>query len=146
MVLIAGDFTYLYALWDTFFIYFATVVLAYGCGLAHGIIGILLTQYFRKKVERPTSSSPTGNAQANATTPDNDLGAQQPTSPPMPFAESTVRLPQTIPTDISVGCGERTYRYHNAKQPCQIHQEYGKAHKTKWYTPCKVCFPEFYSR
>ena len=65
MVLIAIDLTYLYALWDTFFLYSATVVLAYGCGLAHGIIGILLMQYIRK--ERPTSST-----QTNAMTGDED--------------------------------------------------------------------------
>ena len=165
MVLIAIDLTYLYALWDTFFLYSATVVLAYGCGLAHGIIGILLMQYFRKK--RPTSSTQTdattgekdqaqpdhstnasANAPANAPIPDNNLGAQQPIPPPMPFAENVVHIHETIPSDIAIGLGKDTYRYHNANRPCRTHSEYEKNanNKTKWFTPCKQCFPEFYSR
>ena len=165
MVLIAIDLTYLYALWDTFFLYSATVVLAYGCGLAHGIIGILLTQHFRKK--RPTSSTQTNattgdedqaqpdrsrnasaNAPANASIPDTNLGAQQPIPPPMPFAEHIVHVHQTIPSDISVGLGKDTYRYHNANRPCRTFSEYGKNanNKTKWFIPCKHCFPEFYSK
>ena len=161
MVLIAIDLTYLYALWDTFFLYSATVVLAYGCGLTHGIIGVLLTQYFRK---RPTSSTQTGtttgdedqaqpdrsrNAPANASIPGNNLGAQQPIPPPMPFAEQTVRIrhTQTIPSSISVGLGDYTDRYHNATTPCSTHVKYARnpKNKTKWFTPCKNCFPEFYS-
>ena len=168
MVLIAIDLTYLYALWDTFFLYSATVVLAYGCGLAHGIIGILLMQYFRKK--RPTSSTQTdatpgdedqaqpdrsrnasANAPANAPVPDNDLGAQQPIPPPpMPRAERTIHIhhTETIPSDISVGLGACTHRYHNATRPCGTHLQYSKdpKHKTKWFTPCKDCYPDFYSR
>ena len=150
MVLIAGDLTYLYALWDTFFIYSATVVLAYGCGLAHGIIGILLTQHFRKK--RPTSSTQTNdapaNAPANAPIPDNKLGAQQPIPPPMPFAENVVHIHETIPSDIAIGLGKDTHRYHNTTRPCSTYSKYEKNanNKTKWSTPCKHCFPEFYSR
>ena len=168
MVLIAIDLTYLYALWDTFFLYSATVVLAYGCGLAHGIIGILLMQYFRKK--RPTSSTQTdattgdkdqaqpdhsrnasANAPANAPTPDNNLGAQQPIPlPPMPFAEHAIHIhhSETIPSDISIGLGADTHRYHNSIRPCGTHLKYSKNanYKTKRFTPCKNCYPEFYSK
>ena len=51
MVLIVGDFPYFYALWDNFLAYTATAVLACGFGLAHGIIGILLMQHFKKGEE-----------------------------------------------------------------------------------------------
>ena len=148
MVLIAGDFTYLYAMWDTFLIYFATVVLAYGCGLAHGIIGILLTQHCRKRAERPPSSTQTNDAPANAPVPNNNLGAQQPIPPPMPFAEPVVHIRETIPPGISVGLGKDTYRYHNTNSPCSTYVKYEKNsnNKTRWFTPCKQCFPEFYSR
>ena len=44
MVLTVGDFPYIYALWDDL-TYMATVALCYGCGLAHGILGVILIQY-----------------------------------------------------------------------------------------------------
>ena len=171
MVLIAIDLTYLYALWDTFFLYSATAVLAFGCGLAHGIIGVLLAQHFRKErpKEMPTSSTQTNamtgdedqdqpdhsrnasaNAPANAPIPGNNLGAQQPIPPPMPFAERAVRIrhTQTIPSDISVGLGDYADRYHNAIRPCGTHAKYvgNSRNKTKWFTPCMNCYPEFYSK
>ena len=89
MVLIAVDFTYLYALWDSFFIYFATVVLAYGCGLAHGIIGILLMQYFRKK--RPTSST-----QTDATIGDKDQAQPDHSRNASANAPANASIPDTI--------------------------------------------------
>ena len=150
MVLIAGDFTYLYAylcaLWDTFFVYFATVVVAYGCGLAHGIVGMLLMQYFQKKKDEPTNTDQNNDAPANAHVPDYEPEPRQANPPPMPFR--TVYIHQTIPSDISVGLGESCYRYHNTSSPCDTFSKYKKApnNKTKWLTPCKHCFPEFYTR
>ena len=87
----------------------------------------------------------------NAPVPDNDLGAQQPIPPPpMPRAERTIHIhhTETIPSDISIGLGADTHRYHNAIRPCGTHLEYSKNanYKTKWFTPCKDCYPEFYLR
>ena len=148
MVLIVGDFPYLYALWDDLLTYMATVVLCYGCGRAHGILGILLMQYLKREKKPTNSTQANGTPPANAGSPDNDLGARQPTPPPMPRAEPTARVLQTIPPAISIGFGETTYRYHNAISPCLTHQEYERnpAYKTKRFTPCKNCYPEVYPR
>ena len=145
MVLIAGDFTYLYALWDNFFTYIAAAVLSYGCGLAHGIAGMLLLRYFQKKQNKPTNSDQDNDAPANAHAPGNELEPRQANPPPMP---RTDYIYQTIPSDISVGLGESCYRYHNTNSPCSTFLKYKKAphNKTKWLTPCKHCYPEFYSR
>ena len=159
MVLIAGDFTYFYAylcaLWDTFFVYFATVAISYGCGLAHGIVGMLLLRYFQKKQNKPTNSDRDNDAPANAHAPGNELDARQADLPQMPVNQidpppmpRTDYIYQTIPSDISVGLGGSCHRYHNASRPCDTFSKYEKAphNKTKWLTPCKHCFPEYYSR
>ena len=154
MVLIVGDFPQFYTLWDNFFAYMATAVLAYGCGLAHGIIGYWILQYLKRE-KRPTNSTQTNEAPpANVAIPNNVLGEQlpvrqpMPPMPPMPAAEPIVRIRQTVPPTISVGMGETTYAYHNAKVPCRNHAEYARTprYKTRRFSPCKDCYPDFYSR
>ena len=153
MVFIVGDFPYFYTLWDNFFAYMATAVLSYGCGLAHGIIGIWTLQYLKRE-KRPTHSTQTNEAQpANVAVPNNVLGEQLPVQqpmppmPPMPPAEP-IRVHRTVPPAISVGMGEYTYRYHNDKDPCENHAKYVRTpqYKTKRFTPCKDCYPNFYPR
>ena len=169
MALIAGstmtmrlvvNFPHLYSMWDDLLAYAAIALISYGCGLAQGIIGILLVQYLMRE-KKPTQSDQTQQCGEAQPTPlreliteapsDTELGEQQPMTPPVPpvpSAASTVRVRLPFPSTISVGFGDYTRRFHNANAPCQNHIDYQLDHpvRTRRFTPCKVCYPAFYSR
>ena len=149
---LADNFPYLQTTtWDTLLMYAAIAAMVYGCGLVQGIIGTLLVQHFMEEKKPMYVDQTQHHGEAQPPPLREPMAEDLPLDamiPPMPTAEPTNRVRRTFPTPISVGLGDQTYRFHKANEVCYLHADYNKKNpkKSKRFTPCKECFPEYYSR
>lgn len=136
-----GNFPYFATFaWEEALICVLIAVISYGCGIAHGIIGTLLIQYYKKE-SMPTTSTQTTNESRPMTTPQPAVEIPTP-PPPMPQTRASQRIQWRVPSSVAAGFTNSAYAYHDGDNPCPVYRDLQQHNKnTKRFTPCKVCWP-----